>query len=489
MSSPFDNLLSLSKLRQGHLRKSFEDSVDEEKRVDIGCETNSRWKRGELFWKAKGPMADTYKQIGPRIQAELNQARTGSYQDVGFSLFMVGETKTSAKPIIIIYSTDKRSRKAAKKAIRDRGILADTDLEVRTSKHPPSGRFKKVAMEDNSTPHILSFASLCEIFFDPEEEIRLVGMPIFIRHNAGPIRRATANAVYNGVHYGYITAAHALESSVTDDRSMENDSNLEISFDSDSDDEYNNGEETDILSQHSNTSPETPESGRSSRSLVEASLLHGSDVQQTKIHSLLPSDQSSLEDGSFASPDIAIIEPPSILQYRTLGNVSSIITPLDCGLVTVTETEVIAILEKLKASAKDAEAKDTVPVAEAKVANVIAWTSHGPIEGNLDDIPVFMRLRNSDLYELVYTFTYQQDGGIIMGDCGTLVSDADSGALYGHVIADSENTRLAYIMAAERTVCEIDRIGHWQLLASDDTQCKLPESRFIHTLPELWNSY
>lgn len=139
----WDILLFLSKLRKFHIRKSFEDSVDEGKRLEMDCQANSTWKRGDLFWKAKGPMADMFKQIRPQIQVELNQARNGSYQDVGFSLFMVGRTKTSAKPIIIIFSTDEKSRKAAKQAIKNRGILADTDFEVRTLKHPPSRRVKQ----------------------------------------------------------------------------------------------------------------------------------------------------------------------------------------------------------------------------------------------------------------------------------------------------------------------------------------------------------
>ncbi|XPS73934.1 hypothetical protein M3J09_006064 [Ascochyta lentis] len=167
-------------------RKSFQDSVDDDKRLSIDFLANPKWKRGQFCWAAKGPIAEKYKDLEPQIRAELNQSRKESSSGVNFSLFMVGTTIKRAKPIIIFSSTDKKSRKDARKAIDRSDLLACTDFELGELRHPPSGGIKPVAMADEWTAQVLSSTSQCEILFDPMERVRLVGIPIFINRFCAP---------------------------------------------------------------------------------------------------------------------------------------------------------------------------------------------------------------------------------------------------------------------------------------------------------------
>jgi hypothetical protein len=159
MSSLRDSSLSLSKLIRRRSRESFEDSVDEDKRLNIDYQESSKWKRGHFCWEAKGAVAAAHALLGPSIRAELNQSRKQSSLEMAISLFMVGTTVTSASPITVISSTDMQSRKDAKKAIERSGILTDTKFELEDLRHLPSGPIRPVVMEDDLTYQIPLSAS------------------------------------------------------------------------------------------------------------------------------------------------------------------------------------------------------------------------------------------------------------------------------------------------------------------------------------------
>ena len=335
-------------------------------------------------------------------------------------------------------------------------------------------------MEDEPTSKLPSFMPPYEILFDPSD-IRLVGMPILIKHNATSVRRATANAVYNGKQFGYVTAAHALEEIVAEDKDTDKDEDgMDMPFDSDSDnDEQHDDGERDMLSLHSNTSHESSESGRSSRS-PETSPSRGSSLQTNQSHvSLTTSASNQASHQSEPLADAAKDADQALLAVcRTLGNVSFAMTALDYAVITVTDTKVISDLERFKGTSNDPIF--TTELAESENSSIVAWSSHGPLHGKLLEAPMTMRLSNSKSYELVYKFTYQSDSMIRMGDCGTLVTDPEGTILFGHVIAISESIRVAYMVASERTVQELERAGQWHFLSvQDDVSRRATTSRSL----------
>jgi hypothetical protein len=148
-TKPEKGLIGLGGLLGERLRSrpriSYLDSVDVEHPVHVDRIANPKWKRGQLCWDAKGKCSQDYKDMEMELLRELNQSRQESFCEVGVSLFMIGKTPESAKPIIIISSEDKRSREAAKKAITASGILTNTNFEVGVLKYLPSGPIHPVA--------------------------------------------------------------------------------------------------------------------------------------------------------------------------------------------------------------------------------------------------------------------------------------------------------------------------------------------------------
>lgn len=277
------------RLRSRH-RVSYLHSVDTEREVQVDRIANPEWKHNQRCWEVKGKCLQNYTDMETGLRKELNQSRQESFGEVGVKLFMIGKTPERAKPIIIISSKDKRSREAAKKAIIKSGILTTTNFEVGVLKYLPSGpthpvvssgprifdflkRSRRKTSDDSNDSNdskpsssdrliLLDYASA---YYDPRHQLRRIGMPIFVKGSANQLRKATANIIYNGPYYGYVTAAHVFSPSDQDSCSIDSGGDdIGIPFDSDSDDEGYCDE------QISSTSGSTPK-------LVESTQYQSSD--------------------------------------------------------------------------------------------------------------------------------------------------------------------------------------------------------------------
>jgi hypothetical protein len=82
---------------------------------------------------------------------------------------------------------------------------------------------------------------------------------------------------------------------------------------------------------------------------------------------------------------------------------------------------------------------------------------------------MYMRLAESDRFQMAYKFTY--DGEIKMGNCGTLVINSRTKELYGFIIAHSKSQHIGFIKAAEPFKNDIMELG-WHLVALEDVECK-----------------
>ncbi|KAF1351595.1 hypothetical protein EJ07DRAFT_159337 [Lizonia empirigonia] len=442
-------------------RKSFEDSVDKGKPL---TPVDGEWPTNQKCWEAKGPVLKEYEGLLQRLRAVVNRSCGTSGGEVAIDLFMVGKTPTRAKPIVILSSTDRKSRKAAREAVENGCILKDTAFSLGDKRYPPSGPLIPVGMEEK----ILSTASPHQVVYDPLEKIRLIGMPILIiLESTGIMRRATANIVHDGTHFGYITAAHVLDKAAPEAPTSDDEDDMDMPFESDSDsdsdsnildDDYDDRDE-DTLSRYSNTSAEATETDSSSLLSPVTSRSQGSSVppSQDPFSPGLDSPQEPPADLDKALPESSYTKV-----YEPLGTVSIVKTALDCMVITVTNAKVMFDLERLM---RDGENHYIVTEAESpKSAQLIAWTSHGCVAGDLVRTPSLMRFVGSDSYELVLRFILREDGAIKLGDCGTWVTDAESRVPYGQVIAISRNGRLAYMVAIRPILQEIEKAGKWKLL-------------------------
>jgi hypothetical protein len=237
MLQKLERVLSPSKLNKDGPRRSCDDPVEIGDKVTIDYAANPQWKRGQLCWEPKGPVAVQYNDLAPKLLQELNKSRRESSREVSISLFMVGRTAAHAKPILIISGEEKQSRKEAKSQIIRSQLLANSGFEIGLLRYPPAGPTIPVAMDDHTLHSPLaSHATYTEVYFDPEDQWRSTGLQIYIKTGPDTFRKATANAVYNGEEYGYATAAHAFQKPLPPVATTEDDdSDLDMPFNSDSD--------------------------------------------------------------------------------------------------------------------------------------------------------------------------------------------------------------------------------------------------------------
>jgi hypothetical protein len=457
-------------------RPDFQNSVDETRPVTIDNSVNS-WSR--LFprlccWEVKGPLAETYyRDLQSRIFEELKQFVSDTSSGVSVDPFMVGRTPRRAKPRIVISSKDRASREAARALIDRSGILDNSEFRLWLLQFPPSGPIIPMAIEDSHVPETLPPGS--DVYLDPIEPYRSIGMPIYIKHSPQSVRRATANLVYNGMEYAYITAAHAfVKTSVNFQPAEMDDEDLEMPFDSDSDSEDGSVVDVVFSSQYSQTSPETSESehffpalsqplqsGSQSQSLAKYSSPTETPINQSRS----PSD---LGTQKHLEPTLVAYSPTQ--QYEILGT-AEIRLSRDFAVISVNHPGVKKYLRQI---AKNKDRKLPMRVSETIGTTAIAWTTHGAVSGRLAALPIFLCLPSSNSFELVHKFTHLDKihEGIQMGDCGSLVTDKRHRELYGHVIAKSENSQVVYVMAAENVAVEMYALGNWAYIYLNDMDCK-----------------
>ncbi|KAF2656359.1 hypothetical protein K491DRAFT_678121 [Lophiostoma macrostomum CBS 122681] len=436
----------------------FRDSVDEANPVQIDYTANPWWKPRDLCWEMKGPMWSDFKNVlKPSIDKELH----GSPRLIGrvpsVWPYMLGRSLRHAKPVIVIASKYQDCREEAKNAIERSGLLEGYEhFKLWLLKHLPEGQIRANAMGDEAFSQTWPpDSSDFDIYFNPTRSLRVTSMPIYIAHG-NSLRRATANAVCKATAYAYCTAAHAfLATPNYTEPESDTEEIFEMPFQSDSgsDDEL----DAEIRSEHSRTSSEppqsespTPESNETSRSdsqlpsqfmnpLVEISEQHTG--QEMNDHT-----NPRRVNGDFLIGNDRL---------ERLGRVSMLSAPLDYAIISVTHPAVVKFLQKLTP-----DQYKVIAVKEAMRAEVIALTSRGQVPGRLFDVPLYMDYTNIGNQSLVYKLRY--DGVIQMGDCGSLVIDKESEEVYGHIVANSESTHVAFLVSA---VPIVEHSSNWKFLS------------------------
>jgi hypothetical protein len=456
-----------AKVRQ-RIRMNYQSSVDVDNLVQVDHIANPKWKRGQLCWEAKGTCAQDYKNKETELLKELNQSRRESFSEVAVSLFMIGKTPQKAKPMIIISSEDKRSREEAKRAIERSGILEDLNYKIGFLKYLPSGPIHSVAgspsevsgvytadpsscspeaSDSNSREDATSsssnqpgFAVSSLAYYNPEQRLRTTAMPIYVKTAADRSRTATANMVYNGTVYKYITVSHVFSpwgaSSID---SGEDD--LGIPFDSDSEDEDHCNSETS-----------------QARGTISASLRvptsRDSDIDSAKSH------RSKISTMHNDSPDTAKDPPSELLRLGELSADDDFDKSADYAIITINDFKLQKQLANLALSNPNRITQ--MRAAEPKSSQVTAWTRRGAISGTLGNVPRVMRFSGSKRFQQIYEFAYK--GVIENGDSGSLVIGESGKELYGMIVAASSSQT-------------IDNTGRWRFMSPSDDRTEIDQSR------------
>jgi hypothetical protein len=321
-------------------------------------------------------VATDYAKFSNALQSKVKQTIKEGGADVYINCYMIGRSKEKARPFIVIAS-DERARKEAEAAIKKSCILTPyPHFKIWLVRYLPTGPITVVAIEDQPPPQPFPSELAADVYFDPTEQIRAVGMSIYIKHSKTAIRRATANAIYNGAKYRYITTAHAFNLERPNRKSsMDSLENFNMPFDSSSENESKDNDEAKILTEHSRTSLETRSLNSSSLTSSQISIQRSGTPQLNHMPSMASIDYLNLQVNpeAFSTDEqtnehVDAVPHVTISRLESLGMCSSMSGTHDYAVICVTSNAVLAVLRKFRGTER--ATKDTTVIATPKPANV-----------------------------------------------------------------------------------------------------------------------
>lgn len=232
---------------------------------------------------------------------------------------------------------------------------------------------------------------LPKVYFDPGQEIRSIGMPLYVQGFNGASPRVTGNAFVFGSEYAYLTVAHHLMSAIPcDDASDGWDSEAESS-DADST-EVSSGK--NYPKKHSS----------------HAALPHHADL---------------------------------------LGHVVESSVAQDWAIVRVQHPWVRGVLDAGRRSDEPIVGPFSA-LPSRRTTRVKAYTSHGTVEGVIHSItPILVQTSKRSMLQKIHQFEAEEV--IRPGDSGSLVVDATTNKIYGQIIAGSQSSRTTFFISLKDT--------------------------------------
>jgi hypothetical protein len=416
--------------------------------------------RSKLCFDAVGEPKELYERtIETQITNYLNKhfSSVPGNDRVTLSLYMVGQSEETAVPTIIFIAKSQKTRKEARKAMKDCNVLArfpafQTEYLRRD---PCCDSIEELASDGATTVD----RPAIQVLYDASKSVRALGQAIYIKH-ASSLRPATANVVRIGnqiflqtVYHAFLRPLlHSIDSASSS--APKNDSE----DDSTSDDEADDAEVA-IMSKASATldsiSDRASSSSVSSRrsSVFSASSTPNSRAQiprQTDIKDILDGATTMLSPFAWSrrrhpATKMTAIDSESLAPLGKLVHWSQ---EKDTALIEVTDP---IAKESLPTAleASDASAYNRVARVSTGNAEVYAHTaSGGRLYGTLSSRPTSTRLPNSRTFQKVHVV--RLNGALANGDCGSAVIDVVTGETYGHFVAGCKSTGTAYILAAHQ---------------------------------------
>ncbi|KAF9691774.1 hypothetical protein EKO04_010204 [Ascochyta lentis] len=433
--------------------------------------------------------------------------------------YMVGNRLSSAVPTVLFISQNRGPRMDAHNTIRKSGML-NQHPGWKTDHHSKDplwglGRLKTLALGRESNAYVQKHEPVTQVFYDTSKPLRSEGMTVYIPH--GPsLRVATANLVRVHGQMFYLTAAHAFfdrnntpeDTTDESDDESEIDSDDEFEMDSDDGDPIVNRNETidnsvtelcrvqeddawsssgESMESESCSLHASEEGDDYSLSSFGSSALpgiggvtvhhgptHGASSQSIGAELEMPPHQAN-EDSTILRSMIDFIEAtademqtqptlseqetkePCLASLQPFGVLSRWSTDKDWALIAVngsSDSDLAAFL------ATDREDLSTMPVARCNTGGAFVLThttSGGKMTGTMFSTLSDYRPPHGTSFQEVYSI--RLDGRLADGDCGSAVTDAATGELYGHIVAGCEDTGFAYVMAARHVFPDLQKDG------------------------------
>jgi len=406
---------------------------------------------GRYWWHATGPARHQFSLVELEIVKQLNSVFTERYSSIVlFHLYMIGRSREQAVPTIMFFCEDKEPRRMAKKIVDEGGLLKKLP-SFRTghlARQPSVGKLIQPAAgsEEAVSPNEPELVS--RVYFDPSQPMKAIGMPIFVKQAENVFRRATANAVFDGQRFMYLTVSHAFFDNISPPPTPSVACDFECNFGSGTESE-DEEECLDVTSRASVSSLEESSDDQSTSATNKSTTTTG---PQLSPHpgAQQPLDEESAERilkkrqmqrGADDPITRQVFVSGEGLEY--LGTMEQCSMELDWALIRICHVELNLRVAKLKKNTrKQIDQWQVVPSSEN--AKIIVHTSRGRIPGQFSQSATYLRLPNSTQFQKVHQVMLES--ALEWGDCGASVSDGLTEEHYGHIVVSSSTKQMAYIV-------------------------------------------
>ncbi|KAJ5999839.1 hypothetical protein N7481_000248 [Penicillium waksmanii] len=462
-------------------------------------------KKGKLHcWDATGPARDAFEQIRQQVIDRLNGARiqVPSSSMIMVDIFMIGKDQARARPYIMFSCRHRESRKAAVAAIKESDILDQC---------PPG----MLLGDWDYPPHLINVRPLAssgvksnivinavEVHEEVTKSYRCRVYPV-LDLKSGKIRALRLATQNDSTNYGspcmatigsviklrgkkyYLVPAHVFNATTPDVRSGEmslsEDSECDIGeFDSD-DESFSGGQdEADFMSRHS-ASAESSDIEEdwdldSSNTMSDGESTQAFDERREQPPSIVVANDKagpSADEMKLFSVNhhaFSLARPPRLRSDS-----------FDYCLMEIDDESISTDLPVLS--------KDTIGQLDGRSVNVTAITGSGNIlRGILSGRKSCIRLPYATNF--VEVLTTQFEDSLQPGVCGSIVRDANTGEIYGHLVAGDTESQFAFIVQAADVLDDaMTRLSEPGTVSTYDKQIPPPPSVLHEPFVESMTQY
>ncbi|EPE36968.1 hypothetical protein GLAREA_09131 [Glarea lozoyensis ATCC 20868] len=441
---------------------------------------------GKSCWEAIGPVRRTFEALAPKIKSYLDEKSDPVEAPVTWTIYLIGYTRESSRPTVMFCSPSKIARSAVKKIVDDSDLL-DKYPGVETGSC--SREFQHLADGDEDYPHVSSANQGAKedptsktdykVFYNPSEVGP--GMRIRIRHYSSngsfTSRDARCGGIlkHNEIFYAF-TVAHVFESDQNVEEPLSDLSDSEaFEFELDQHSDSESEDEMAEITSRGSTTPDMKSHDAEARSISSAesttSILEISETAQLMKEIGHKDGTSAISEPIFQALSTSQKKDDVYSQYLGTATIFGR-NQLDFSLIHIDPSQ-IEIFGNFYLRSWPKPALDYVSIRNDTEV-LILNQSQTPLRGKLCRTPTFMILPGSSISQQVLTVRSQTP--LILGDCGSWVIDPVHGAIYGHVVAGSGSSQIAYAIPFRMVLSELRERFEYEWYISEPRQHQPPLS-------------
>jgi len=375
-------------------------------------------------WEAQGPARDAFSEIAPKIKIYLDRSVDPISSWVTWSIYMCGKTQQSASPTILFCCEVAAHRKEVRKVIVESGLL-DGYRGMKTGHMSKAPGFEQlVPLASRGFPGQQCYA---KVNAADRDSTSCSGMMISVGNSHATI----GGVIQIRDNFYYTTAAHVFEApryGMSSEDVQEGDG-IEIEID---------GFDASDLDADTGLGPES--TGDSVPTPLGEHCRSGAGIGRELQPPVIAPDNVGL-----GAPFLNSLDEPQLhpgLDYALIKvlhpphkRATEIIDPHHPGKNTRVLVEALS-------------------GAKPKEARVLCATPRGVLVGALSGTPIYSRSSQSTHFQVTMSVSFELP--LEVGDCGAWVIDAETGELYGHIIAGSPTVGTAIIVPFQAVFADIE---------------------------------